>query len=214
MLTSFESAGTTPESQDLWKMIKRGPALTSTSSFRPLGWVPSGPMDLWTFSWYSWSFTVLVSTNGKSLFPHSSLSDSGDWTAKVLSVLLKYYQNALNASIFSSSLLVRWPSSTSIGPMFSLDLLLLLTYLKMTFMLSETTLASFSCNWALAFHVFSWHKWTTALYFCCEAWPCFQRPYCFFFLLSSMRSSLFSKAGCLPLLLYLWHSGIACNCNM
>lgn len=106
----------------------------------------------------------------------------------------------------------QWPSSSSIGPVFSLDFLLLLTYLKKPFLLSNTTLDSFNSNWALAFCVFPLHKWIAPLYPSCEDWSCFQRTYTFFFHLSSKRISLFSQAGHLPRLLSLQHIRIACSC--
>lgn len=74
--------------------------------------------------------------------------------------------------------------------MLSLDLLLLVTHLKKPFLLSYTTLARFSSKWALAFCVFSLHIRTTALYSSFEAWPYFQWPYKFSFLLSSTKSSV------------------------
>lgn len=65
--------------------------------------------------------------------------------------------------------------------MFSLDFLLLFTYLKKPFLLSDTTVANVNSSWALAFLVFSLQRWAAALYSHCEARPFFQRSYIFFF---------------------------------
>lgn len=124
------------------------------------------------------SFSV---RNGKSLISHLWFSDSGDQATQSLLVLLKTEaKTTLNLSTFSSSLLVTWASSTSLGSMFSLDLLLLLLYFKKPFLFYDITLASFNCIWALAFCVFSLHIWRTGLYSSFEGWSCSQRSHIFF----------------------------------
>lgn len=87
--TGFQSPGTSSDSQDLWQMIEWDPAITSASSFSTWGWIPSGPMDLRTFSWCNWFLTISVSTSGKPLLPHLWSSDSEAWVTQDLLVLLR-----------------------------------------------------------------------------------------------------------------------------
>lgn len=114
--------------------MERGPAVTPGRPFCTQGWIPTGPMDLGTLSWYRWSLSVSVSTRGKPLSQHSWASSSGDWAHQGLSVSPKTEtKHTWNASAFSSPLLGRWPSPTRISPMFSLHLPLLLMYFKKPF---------------------------------------------------------------------------------
>ena len=106
----------------------------------------------YNFSVHKWKVSVpkLVVLQLSRPGSPRSISFIKDWGKK----------KALKVSAFISALLVRWPSTRSIGPM-SLHLLLLLTYLKKPFLLSDISLASSSSSWALAIHVFSLRIWTT-----------------------------------------------------
>lgn len=48
-------------------MKEMAPARTFANSLKTLGWIPSGFMHLWTFSWYSWPLTISESTKEQSL---------------------------------------------------------------------------------------------------------------------------------------------------
>lgn len=76
-----------------------------------------------------------------------------DLAPQGLSVILKTdWKKALNASVYPSSPFVRWPASSGIGSVFSLDLFLLATYFKKPFLLSWHNTDQFQF---LAFRVFS-----------------------------------------------------------
>ena len=62
MFPFFQSLGTLPDSYDFSNMMESGSAPTSTFSFRTLGWISSGPMDLSTFSFMRRSQTCSTVT--------------------------------------------------------------------------------------------------------------------------------------------------------
>lgn len=116
-------------------------------------------MDFWMFKWYSRSLIILKTMKEKLLFSKPWLSNSEDRAAPDLSVLLNTEaRESLNALAFFLFLLVRGSSTSSISPVFSLDLFLLLTCLK-KLLLSDTKVASINSSWDLAFLVFSLQTW-------------------------------------------------------
>lgn len=114
------------------------------------------------------------------------------YMAQGLPILLKTEaKKVLNASGFSSSLLIRLQSLTSIGPVFALELLLLSMHFMhwlhlMPFLLSEITLVIFNSDSALALSLLTQ---TTTIHSSCKAWPFFQRSHNHFLLLSLMSSA-------------------------
>lgn len=93
------------------------------------------------------------------------------------------------------------------------DFRFLLTYLIKSFFLSDTAVVSVDSSWPLAFLVFFLKVWTAALYYPCEARPCFQGSSIFISCPCSRQYSLFRQAYLLPCLLDLWHRGTACSCS-
>lgn len=126
------------------------------------------------------------------LFPHLQSSASGPGSPRQL-ILKTEARKALKASTFPSFLLVRWPFPTSIGPIFSSHLLLLLTYfLKSPSCVAQhwpvSTLESFGLLCFLleyANHSFVNSLWGLALLLQMEN---------FFFFSSSTWHSLFNQA--------------------
>lgn len=110
---------------------------------------------------------------------------------------------------FSAFLFVRGPSSTSIGPVFSLGLLLLLTCFTSPFLVSSTPTGHFQLflGFGLACHLL--YLWTSVIFL--EVLILLLDIIQSFFSLSSKRSSLLSQAGLLSLLPDLWHNGMACS---
>uniref|UniRef100_A0A8B9BYH0 Poly(A)-specific ribonuclease PARN n=1 Tax=Anser brachyrhynchus TaxID=132585 RepID=A0A8B9BYH0_9AVES len=120
-------------SQSRYYCVNRGPAMTSASSLSTLGWIPSGPMDLYGSRWSS-KFRTRSGSFGSLSFPPSWSSSSGYPGSRSPSSALKTeVKKALKVSALPMSSSVRRPSPSSSGPMFSLVLLFLFTYLKKTF---------------------------------------------------------------------------------
>ena len=93
------------------------------------------------------------------------------------------WRQALHLSVLSETLVVKWSTSSSNGPVLSLVLHLLLIHL---ILVSSTVLAGFNSNWALTIQI--------PLYSSNFTQSCFQWPYTFFFHLSSRWRSLLSQA--------------------
>lgn len=133
MLSSVQSTGTSPDSQDHLKITERGFAIIWARSLSILVWTPSRPIDLQGSSWSSRSCTVSLLTGSLS-FLQSWSSSSGLWRSQRPSlVLMREVKKAVNVSALSVCLFVRWLNSSSHRPMLSLILLLLLTYWKALF---------------------------------------------------------------------------------
>lgn len=139
-----------------------GPALISNSSCSILGWTSPGLTMFWTVRWYSWPLKISV---------HK-------WRVTVPAVVVLWLwgltllraegEKKLNIFSFSLVLFVTGPSSTRIGPLFSLSLLSLLTYFTSSFLLLSATLAVFNFYWVLALHAISCvceHIWSS-----CKFW--------------------------------------------
>jgi len=79
MFPFFHSLGTSPNSCDFSDMMEIGSATTSASSFRILGFISSGPMDLYTFSLIRQSQTCSAFTVGGILFSQPTSRCSRMW---------------------------------------------------------------------------------------------------------------------------------------
>lgn len=94
----------------------------------------------------------------------------GQKSSRSVSTIKNWFKKkkALNVPLFSSSLLVIWPSASIQfydNLMFSSDFWSLLTYLKKCSVFSDTTLTSMNSSWALVFiFFFSLKMWTAALF--------------------------------------------------
>lgn len=129
-----------PVSGSLTRLPQSWVNCSESSSYNVLSpsafWNPflSGPIDFWTFNCYKWSLTISVARNGKSALPQSWSSNSEDWAAQDLSLILKYILTLIlktgkkgtkHDSDFSWSLHASWPSAQSsvfLRPLLALDI--------------------------------------------------------------------------------------------
>lgn len=133
--------------------------MTAAISCNDQGWIPSVSTDMQTSNLCTRSLKLSLSTNRAPIFPHSSSSDSGDQAAQYLSILLKTEVKEKSIEcLYIFFIPIIQMSSTSISPIFSLDLLLLLTYFWKLFLLLNL---KFNC--VLVFHVFTLYLWTVIL---------------------------------------------------
>lgn len=117
--------------------------------------MPSVPMEQWISNLYSCSLKISLSTKETPMFPHTYTSDSGDRAAWYRSILLKpEIKEKKRWMPLRFLILVSQLSSTITSPMFSLDLLLLLTYFLKLFLIF-----SLKFNWVLVFHVCTHELW-------------------------------------------------------
>lgn len=185
----------------------------SDRSLSTLVWIPSRPMDLYGSRWISKSCTH-SGLSGSLPFPPLRSSSSRPSGSQSSSLVLKTEVNkALNISDFPMSFFVRWPSSSSSGPMFSLILLFLFTYLKKTLFIVSHRPVQLQLWLGFGYTNFLPTK-ANSIPVVLAVWPCFQWPYTFFLSLSSKIIFLVSQANILPLVHHFQCFGIAWSCAL
>ena len=121
-VAGFQSAGIIPVSADLLKMLFRDPQSMSSKVRRTLGCRRVGPVDLYTFRWFSFSCaSSILKLNVSSVLPTYLGSCGMMFSCSWVNSELKYVLRVLAMSL---SVLTIWPVGVLSAPTLSLTILL------------------------------------------------------------------------------------------
>ena len=112
IFASFQSTGTSSDSQDCWKIIERGLAMTTASSLESPG-IPSPPPWTYTYPGGAANPTQVWGWLGVDCYCTHSPSTQDTWSPRACCQCWRQKQRRHCKSLICLSLFARWPFSSS-----------------------------------------------------------------------------------------------------